>query len=152
MIDLTQYYPYLIGMMPALVAFVAGVIRQDKLPALANEIISDVLAVGVAIVQALAGGKLGGSPTSDFALVASYTLAVMHTPAFMQFQKNIQSNVLSVGKGAAPVPAQPQLDIPSLARALAQTMDLPQLAMLLRSELMKGVAAQQVPAVVPPRP
>lgn len=151
-IDLTQVYPYIIGIMPALVAFAAGVIRQDRLPNLANEIISDALAVGVAVVQAVAGGKLGGSPTSDFALVASYTLAVMHTPAFMQFQKNIQSNVVSLGKGASPAPVQPPLDMAALAMGLAQQINLPQLALLLRNELMKPVPAQQVPAVVPQRP
>jgi hypothetical protein len=109
------------------------------LPPLVNEIISDVLAVGVAVVQALQGGQLGGSPTSDFAIVASYTLVVMHTPVFQSFQKQVQSNVLNIG-GKAPVQAQaaPALDIPSLALAIVRNIDITNLVAMLRDEMIKA--------------
>ena len=149
-----QLYAYLIAALPALVAFVAGILRQDRLPPLVNEAISDVLGVGVAIVQAWQGGKLGGSPTSDFAIVAAYTLVVMHTPVFQQFQQQIQSNVLSIGsKAPAPAPAQaPALDIPTLALAIVRNIDITNLVAMLRDEMIKSSRQAQATMTAPTVP
>src|SRR5579872_6014315 len=152
-----QLYAYLIAALPALVAFVAGILRQDRLPPLVNEAISDVLGVGVAVVQAWQGGKLGGSPTSDFTIVAAYTLVVMHTPVFQSFQQQIQSNVLSIGSGKAPtpVPAQaqaPALDIPTLALAIVRNIDITNLVAMLRDEMIKSSRQAQATMTAPTVP
>ena len=152
-----QLYAYLIAALPALVAFVAGILRQDRLPPLVNEAISDVLGVSVAIVQAWQGGRLGGSPTSDFAIVAAYTLVVMHTPIFQSFQRQIQSNVPRIGSGKAPAPVQaqaqaPALDIPTLALAIVRNIDIANLVAMLRDEMIKSSRQAQATMTAPTVP
>ena len=98
MIDLSQLSPYYIAAMPAIVAFIAGIIRQDRLPKLANEGITLGVVLILAFVQAVLGGKLGGSTLSDFAIVASYAGALAHTPLLASLQQYLQSISIPDGK------------------------------------------------------
>lgn len=142
-IDLSQFNTYFTIALPVLAAFIAGIIRQDKLPGPANELISLVVVLLIALVQALLGGKLGGSPLADFGIITAYSLALLHTPLGQQFQQGVQSNVLSFGK-PAPKPAQTPPDVPQIsldsaavAQMLVQRLDINKLAQLLIAELGK---------------
>ena len=158
-IDLSQFNTYFTIALPVLAAFIAGIIRQDKLPGPANELISLVVVLLIALVQALLGGKLGGSPLADFGIITAYSLALLHTPLGQSFQQGVQSNVLSFGKPAPkpepilPLPANTQINIDSAAVAnmLVQRLDINRLAQLLIAELGKpNVPAPQVtPPVLP---
>jgi hypothetical protein len=152
MIDLSAAY---IAIVPAIVAFIAGIIRQDRLPPLINDAITLVVVLILATIQALLGGKLGGSPLADFVLVASYATALARTPLLASLQEYLQSHVLSFGKpatattqpSAAPtgtVPPIIHIDVPSLAQQLLGQLNLQQLAALLRDELIKASQTQQL--------
>ena len=130
-IDLSQFNTYFTIALPVIAAFIAGIIRQDKLPGPANELISLVVVLLIALVQALLGGKLGGSPLADFGIITAYSLALLHTPLGQQFQQGVQSNVLSFGKPAPkPAPVAP----PTMPTV---TIDVNRLAQLLIAELGK---------------
>lgn len=176
-IDLSQLNTYLVVLMPVIVSFLAGAIRQDKLPQLINEAISVVVALVLAALQALLGGKLGGSPFADFGIVAAYTISLLHSAPFQALQKQVQTNVLSTGKPAPqPVAPQPQivfdaqkvaehlisyLSTPAIAAQIVQQLPMPQLAAMLKNELVKAgkvvpssqipnLPTQNVPLVNPP--
>ncbi len=155
MIDLSALSTYYIAALPMIVAFIAGLIRQDKLPKLANEGITLGVVLLLAFVQALLGGNLGGSPLADFAIVASYAGALAHTPLLASLQQYLQSNLLSFGKPAmvttqptaTPTGAMPPIvhvDVPLLTQQFLQQLNLPQLATLLRDELIKASQTQQL--------
>ena len=148
-IDLSQLSTYYIVALPAIVAFLAGILRQDKLPQWLNEGIAFVLVLILAAIQALLGGKLGGGTLADFALVTSYAAALAHTPPLAALQQYLQSNLFSFGKPvASSQPGQPvvQIDAPALASAILQNINLAQLAVLLKAELMKTANTSPAPA------
>lgn len=109
-IDLAQFNTYITALLPMIVACIAGVIRQDRLPSWTNELITVCFILIAACIQAFGDGKLGGSPLADFTIVAGYTAAVLHTPLFQQLQGAIQANVVAIGKPKPPVPTVPTLD------------------------------------------
>src|SRR5258708_5267427 len=147
--DLSQLSAYYIAALPAIVAFIAGLIRQDRLPKLANEGITLGVVLLLAFVQALLGGNLGGSPLADFAIVASYAGALAHTPLLAALQQYLHSNLFGLGKPATattppvvtPTGAMPPIvhvDVPLLTQQFLQQLNLPQLAALLRDELIRA--------------
>ena len=142
-IDLSQLSTYYIVALPAIVAFLAGLLRQDKLPQWLNEGIAFVLVLILAAIQALLGGKLGGGTLADFAIITSYAAALVHTPPLAALQQYLQSNLFSFGKPAPSAqPGQsPQIDVPALAGAILQNINLAQLA-----ELMKTASTSPAPA------
>jgi hypothetical protein len=147
--DLSQLNTYYIIALPAIVAFLAGLIRQDKLPQWLNEALSLVLVLILAAVQALLGGKLGGGTLTDFAIITSYAAALVHTPPLAALQQYLQSNLLSFGKPATssqPGQSVVQIDTPALAGAILQNINLAQLAVLLKAELMKTANTSPAPA------
>lgn len=162
-IDLAQPNIYFIALMPLIVAGVAGIIRQDRLPQMVNEVISVIVALLLASGQALLGGKLGGSPFADFGIVSAYTISLLHSAPFQKLQQGIQTNVASVGK-PAPVPVTPpqilinteqvvqrllaSLDTNTLALQLVQALPIPTIATMLKNELIqagKVVPSSQIP-------
>jgi len=110
-LDLSQLNTYFLVFLPMIVAFVAGVIRQDRFPQWVNECITIVLILGIAVTQAVLSGKVGGSPLADFGLVAAYTTAFLHTPLFQQLQSAIQTHVLSIGAKVTPTLVQPAMPV-----------------------------------------
>jgi hypothetical protein len=150
-IDLSQLSTYYVLALPAIVAFLAGLIRQDKLPPLANEIISYAVVLLLSAGQALFGGKLGGSPLADFTMIAAYASTAIHTPPFAKLQQYLQSNVLSLGKPPAPPPSSSldAIDVRALAGQIIAALPLSQLAVMLRDELVKVANSQQQQAVTP---
>lgn len=144
-IDLNQLSTYYIVALPAIVAFLAGLLRQDRLPQAVNEALSLIIVLILAAIQALLGGKLGGGTLADFALIASYAAALAHTPPLAALQQYLQSNLFSFGK---PVPSAvqsqvPQVDVSALASAILQNINLAQLAALLSNELAKSQVSDQ---------
>src|SRR5260221_5615348 len=98
-IDFSQLTTYYIVLLPVIVSFVAGVLRQDRLPQLLNEGISYAVALILSAVQAILCGKLGGRPFSDFGIVATFTLAMNHVPLFPKFHQASHSKAANVGDG-----------------------------------------------------
>src|SRR5260221_138716 len=94
-INLSALSPLLTAFLPVFVAFLAGVLRQDKFPQWANELISYVVILGLALLQVFVIGKLTGNSIADFALVAAYMTAILHTSYGQQLQQAVQTNVLS---------------------------------------------------------
>jgi len=103
-IDFSALSPVLTAFLPVFVAFIAGVLRQDKFPHWLNELISYLVILALALLQVFLIGKLTGSAIADFALVAAYMTAILHTAYGQQLQQAVQTNVLSLGK-AAPAPS-----------------------------------------------
>lgn len=139
-IDLSALRPFLTALLPLLVAFLAGVIRQDKFPHWLNEAISYVVILALAIVQVYLLGKLTGNTIADFALVAAYMTAILHTSYGQQLQQAVQSNVLSLGKAPpAPSPYPSAEDIAAVVLA--------QLAAMYPPVRVDQMQTQSVPAI-----
>jgi hypothetical protein len=149
--DLSQLSVYYIVLLPGIVALVAGLLRQDRLPQGVNEAIAFVVVLLLAGVQALLGGKLGGSALSDFAIIASYAAALVHTPPLAKLQEYLQSNFFSFGSPAPAQPAVPPQAAPVQIPPPIVHIDVAALALQLSKELMK-VASQQAPSPSPARP
>lgn len=154
-LDLTQLNTYFTIALPVIVSIIAGIIRQDRFPQWVNELISILVVLIIAFLQALFGGKLGGSALADFGIIVAYTMAVLHTPLFQQLQQATQS-VTSFGKPAskpaATLPTIPQinLDAAGVTALLLQHLDISKLAALLIAELGKpSVPASAPPPVLP---
>ena len=129
-IDLSQFNTYILVLMPVIAAFVAGIIRQDKFPPRANEIITLLVILALAILQAALNGKIiFDNPIATFGFVAAYATALVHSPLGTSFQQGVQSNVLSLGK-----PAPAQVTPPTMPTV---TIDVNRLAQLLIAELGK---------------
>ena len=153
-VNLSQLNTYFLVLMPMIVAFVAGVIRQDKFPHYVNELITVVVMIVLALLQAFFSGKLGGSPLATFGIVAAYTAALLHTPLGQQLQNAIQTNVLSLGKAPPP---PPPITLEQIAAVVAQQFQQAMRAQgMVASTHVDQMPTQQLPAVVrtntPPAP
>ena len=148
-INLSQLNTYFLVLMPMIVAFVAGIIRQDKFPHYVNELITVVVMLVLALLQAFFSGKLGGSPLATFGIVAAYTAALLHTPLGQQLQNTIQTNVLSLGK--APPPPEP-ITLEQIATVVAQQFQNYVQAQAMTTSVrplgIPELPTQQIPAVV----
>lgn len=110
--------------MPAVVAFLAGVLRQDRFPARINELISYIVIVLLAIVQTWLGGQFGGT-IGNFLLVMAWAAIGLHTRYGQDFQAAIQT-ATSIGKLPPAPPQIPQINV-----------NVAQLAALLLAEFQK---------------
>ena len=102
-IDLSQVNTWFGIALPAIVAFIAGLIRQDNFAPWLNELISYVVIVALAITQTILGGQLGGSSLSNFVIVTALAVAGIQTKYGQQFQVAVQ-RMTSIKK-APPAPA-----------------------------------------------
>lgn len=148
--DLLQLHAAFIVLMPAIVTFVAGAIRQDAFPRWLNELLTLLVIALLSLTQALLDGKLGGSPIADFTLVAGYVTAMMHTPLFQQLQSAAQTHVLNVGGSPAqPAPTVPAIDLQALAGQFVDQLPIAQLATMLKAELVKDLRSTAQPGQAP---
>ena len=146
-IDLAQLNQYFVVALPIVVAFLAGLLRQDGFSDGLNDAIFHVVLIGLAIAQTLLGGKLGGSSLSNFilALGLSYgTLAgkYKYSPATLMNKVQGATSILK----APPAPVQPQIpqitiDPNQMAVALAARLK----EELLASGLLAGQSVDQQP-------
>jgi hypothetical protein len=129
-VDLSQFHTVFLIVLPAFVGIVAGLIRQDKFPKWANELILLALILIVALIQALLDGKLGASPIADFMIIGTYCAAAIHLTPISNLMNVVQSTT-SVGG---------HVDAPS-SSSLLNLSDLQQigtlLAPMLAQELVK---------------
>ncbi len=158
-IDVSQLNTYYIILLPLIVSFVAGIIRQDRLPQLVNEGISYAVALILSLGQALFGAKLGGSILADFGIVSAYTLAMLHGPLFQKLQQAVQTKVLSAGP--APTASDPLYQELQTALASLLSSHLQDINGLLQQFLngLQGTLSAQQPSApqvqqqpVPPMP
>lgn len=121
-----QWQLVLTAALPAISTTVAGILRQDKLPPWINEIISVLVLVATAFVNAALGGKITGNVYADFLIVMGYAGALMHMPLGLMIQGWIQSNIISFGKATgssfSEVEQLAMLLLPQLAPGLAQEL------------------------------
>lgn len=134
--------------MPGIVAFIAGLIRQDRFPSRINDLISYVVIVILALVQTLLGGQFGGS-IGNFILVAAWSIAALHTRYGQDFQGKVQTatSIAKLPPAPAAPPALPTVNInpEQVAALILQNLNMPQLAALLKSELLASNVAVPVP-------
>ena len=143
-INLSALSPLLTAFLPVFVAFLAGVLRQDKFPQWLNEMLSYVVILALALVQVFLIGKLTGNAIADFALVAAYMTAILHTSYGQQLQQAVQTNVLSLGKAPpAPSPYPSAEDIAAVVLQQLAAMYPPQQSAI-RVDQMQ---TQSVPAI-----
>jgi hypothetical protein len=126
------------AIMPVIVAFVAGLLRQDSFatPKLEwiNELIFHVVILGLALAQTALGGTWGGSSISNFVIVASLSYGALSTKYGNGLLAKVQT-ASSIGKAPpAPAPQLPQININVAA-----------LAALLLDELRKSQPIDQQP-------
>lgn len=142
-IDLSALSPLLTAFLPLLVALIAGVLRQDKFPHWLNEMLSYLVILALALLQVFLIGKLTGSAIADFALVAAYMTAILHTSYGQQLQQAVQTNVLSLGKAPpAPSPYPSAEDIAAVVLQQLAAMYPPQAPVR-----VDQMATQSVPAI-----
>lgn len=121
-INLSQINTYLVFVLPFIVAFVAGVLRQDGFEKTRyewiNEFIFHAVLLGLAAAQTLLGGNLGGSGLANFlfAVVASY--ALLDT----KFGKSLLQNIQTPTSLMKAPPAPPALTLESIAAVIAQQL------------------------------
>lgn len=151
-IDLSQLNTLFGVAMPAIVAFLAGLLRQDRLDTpkweWINELLFHVVLLGMAFVQTMLGGQWGGSGVSNFVIVASLSYGALSTKYGSNFLQGVQSATsirkLPPAPPAAPVVPPININVEQLAQVLApmvaplftQHLNLAQLAQLLKSELL----------------
>ena len=142
-INLSALSPLLTAFLPVFVAFLAGVLRQDKFPQWINEALSYLVILVLALVQVFVLGKLTGNTIADFGLVVAYMTAILHTSYGQQLQQAVQTNVLSLGKAPpAPSPYPSAEDIAAVVLAQLAAMYPPQAPV--RVDQMQ---TQSVPAI-----
>lgn len=124
--------------MPLIVAFVAGLIRQDGFAFWLNELISHAVILVLATVQTLLGGSLGGSGLANFIIVVSIAYGLLSTKFGYEFQNKVQTST-SIFK--AP-PAPPALTLESIAAVIAQ-----QFQAYMRQQPIDAQPTQQIQAV-----
>ena len=123
---LAPYMPTLYFALPGVVACIAGVLRQDRLPKWANECITYALVLVAAVIGALYNHILGVNPLLDFIAIAGYMMAVLQTPYMQQLQVFLQSNVLAFIGQVAHMPApQPQAQAVPVSPAAAPVQPQP---------------------------
>ena len=85
--------------LPVPIAVIAGILRQDKFPLLANEIISQVIVFAVALISFLfgVGGHLTGNPQVDFLALVAYCGWLSNQAPFKPLHGYLQTNLLSLG-------------------------------------------------------
>lgn len=108
--SLQPYLPVILGLLPALFAWigasVAGILRQDGLPPVLNSLISIVIVGLCAALDVFVAGKLTPDLGTDAATIqASANLLLaggLHT--LTPYVSSLQSNVLALLKRPAPRP------------------------------------------------
>lgn len=144
-IDLAQLNTWFGAAMPAIVALIAGLIRQDGFKPAVNESISVCTILVLAITQTLLGGQgfgLGGGLT-NFVMVTALAFIGLDNKYGQMLLLKVQSST-SLVKAAAPsitLPQNPVINIPpintqALAEETVRRMNLPYLASLLKDELV----------------
>lgn len=124
--------------MPLVVGFIAGVIRQDGFAPWLNELISHLVIVILAAAQTLLGGQWGGSSIANFVIIVSVAYGVLSTRFGSEFQGKVQTST-SIFK--AP-PAPPALTLESIAAVIAQ-----QLQSYMRQQPIDSQPTTQMPAI-----
>ncbi len=151
-IDLAQLNTWFGAAMPAIVALIAGLIRQDGWKPATNELISTVVILALAITQTLLGGAWGGSGLANFAIITALAFIGLDNKYGQMLQLKIQTTT-SVVKAAAPsipfpTPAPiviPPINTQALAEEVMKRVNLPYLASLLKDELVAlGTAAPPI--------
>jgi hypothetical protein len=95
--------------MPLIVGFIAGIIRQDGFAPWLNELISHLVIVILAATQTLLGGQWGGSGIANFVIVVSVAYGVLSTRFGAEFQGKIQTST-SLFKAPPPVAPYPSAE------------------------------------------
>lgn len=98
-IDLSLFswaVPYLPAVLPFVVTFVAGILRQDGLPSKVNEGITIALVLIAAAVVALYNHALTPDAPLDLVVILGYTTAIMRLPFMQGLQQYLQSNWVNV--------------------------------------------------------
>lgn len=131
-IDLSIFAPYvplLPVLLPLVVTFIAGLLRQDGLPKQANEGITITLVLAASVVSALYDKALSNNALLDFVVVVGYMTAIIRLPAMQDLQQYLQSNWLNVLKSAAGAAAQDnkptQPALPALTPAQVSVLSKP---------------------------
>jgi hypothetical protein len=109
--------------LPIVVAFIAGLLRQDGLPQAVNEAITVGLLLLAAIGDAIYNHRLTNNLMLDFIVVAGYAAAIVQLPQLQALQGYLQSNALAFIKAAADLPeppAPPAQIVPLPAKPLQQ--------------------------------
>lgn len=90
-------------LLPVPIAILAGILRQDKFPPIANEIISQAIVFLIALISFLfgVGGHLTGNPQVDFLALVAYCGWLSNTAPFKPLHVYLQTNLLSLGLGKA---------------------------------------------------
>lgn len=127
--SLQPYLPIILGLLPALFAWIgsslAGVLRQDGLPPVLNSLISIIVVVACAALNVYVAGKFTGNLSTDTgAMQVSINVLLaggMHT--LTPYVSSLQSNVLALIKRPAPkvVIQQPMSMVTKAAYPTVQT-------------------------------
>jgi len=94
--------------MPAIVAFLAGVIRQDRFPQWSNSIITAAVLLILAAVQTYLSNS--GGDIIHFLALAAWSAVGIQSKYGAQFQAKIQTTT-SIGKTPPAAPQQPAINI-----------------------------------------
>lgn len=105
--NLSSLFIVLPIILPLLVATLAGLLRQDRLPDWANEGITLVLLLAGATTYAFFQHKLTNNGLLDFIVIAAYATSLIQMPQLKALQGYLQSNVLTLLKGIGSLPPPP---------------------------------------------
>ena len=145
--DTTQIQTAVALLLPVPIALIAGILRQDKFPDIANEIISQAIIFLVALGSFFfgVGGHFTGNAQVDFLALVAYCGWLSNTAPFKPLHSYLQGNLLSLGNAKVS-----QVETVALSDVMKAVTDLQAWLQASGVAVVQPPVQQQVPR--PPMP